>query len=236
MLSVVCWKWKPPVTGYRSTFDADAVHTLARMVKRHYPHPHRIVCVTDDPKGLDASIDVVPLWKDLADVPSPHGAHQPSCYRRLKAFSAEAEQWFGPRFVSVDLDCVIVGDMSSLWNRTEDFVIWGETDPRSFYNGSMWMMTAGSRRKVWDTFDPRTSPGLAKRNGKFGSDQGWISHCLGRGQAMWGRKHGVYSFRVHMKNGMKPLPPDAKIVFFHGKHDPWGYVPQQLSWVQQHYK
>ena len=235
MLTIVCWKWEPPA-GYRSTFGPETVNTLARMVARHYPHPHRVVCVTDNPKGIDPAIGIVPLWDDYANVPNPHGPHQPSCYRRLKAFSVEAEQWFGKRFVSVDLDCVITGDMSPLWNRTEDFVIWGETNPRSFYNGSMWLMTAGSRRQVWDDFDPVQSPRKAKMNGRFGSDQGWISHRLGSGQAMWGRTHGVYSYRVHLKNGQRNLPPDARIVFFHGRYDPWDFQPQQLKWVQQHYR
>lgn len=236
MLTIVTWKWKPPVTGYRSTFGPDTVNTLARMVARHYPHPHRVVCVTDDPKGIDASIGIVPLWTDLSNVQNPHGAHQPSCYRRLKAFSAEARKWFGERFVSVDLDCVIVGDLSSIWNRPEEFVIWGSgTDKRVWCNGSMWMMTTGARRQVWDTFNPRTSPGQAKRSGFFGSDQGWIAHCLGRKEAMWTTRDGVYSFRVHLKAGQMPLPENAKIVFFHGKFDPWHERCQAISWIRSHY-
>jgi hypothetical protein len=233
VLTVVCWKWKPTV-GYRSEFGPEAVNVLAAMVKRHYPHEHRVVCVTDDPKGIDPSIGIVPLWGDHANLGNPHGAHQPSCYRRLKAFSEEARNWFGDRFVSVDLDCVIVGDMSPLWNRPEDFVIWGSgTDKRCWYNGSMWMMTAGSRKKVWDTFNPKRSPNEAKRAGFFGSDQGWIAHCLGRKEAMWTLKDGVYSFRVHLKAGKVPLPDDARIVFFHGKNDPWNAYCQGIPWVRE---
>ena len=235
MLTIVCFKWKPS-SGYRSYFNADAVNTLARMVDRHYKHPHRVVCVTDDPEGIERHIGIVPMWNDLANVPNPHGSHQPSCYRRLKAFSVEARKWFGERFVAVDLDCVIVGDMAPLWNRTEEFIIWGSgTDRRVWCNGSMWMMTAGSRRQVWETFNPRTSPGQAKRSGFFGSDQGWIAHCLGRKEAMWTKADGVYSFRVHMKEGRLPPPDNARIVFFHGKTDPWSPRAQALPWVQAHY-
>lgn len=235
MLSVVCFKWKP-AHGYRSYFNADAVNTLARMVRRHYKHQHRVVCVTDDPEGIERHIDIVPLWKDLANVPNPHGSHQPSCYRRLKAFSVEAREWFGERFVAVDLDCVIVGDLSPLWNRPEEFIIWGSgTDRRVWCNGSMWMMTAGARRQVWDTFNPRFSPGQAKRAGFFGSDQGWIAHCLGRKEAMWTTKDGVYSFRVHLNAGSKQLPSDARIVFFHGKYDPWHPHCQEIPWVAENY-
>jgi hypothetical protein len=235
VLTVVTWKWKP-TRGYRSEFGPETVNTLAKMVARHYKHPHRVVCVTDDPAGIDPSIGIVPLWNDLSQLTNPHGAHQPSCYRRLKAFSTEAREWFGDRFVSVDLDCVIVGDMAPLWNRPEEFVIWGSgTDKRVWCNGSMWMMTTGTRSKVWDTFNPKRSPNEAKAAGFFGSDQGWIAHCLGRKEAMWTMQDGVYSFRVHLNGGSKQLPDDARIVFFHGKHDPWGAWPQQIPWVQEHY-
>lgn len=236
-LTIVAWKWKPPARGYRSSFGPETVNTLASMIARHYKHPHRVVCVTDDPKGIDSSIVIVPLWTDFADLLNPHGGHQPSCYRRLKAFSVEAEQWFGPRFVSVDLDCVITGDMSPLWNRPEDFVIWGSnTDKRAWFNGSMWMMTAGARRQVWDTFNPRTSPGQAKRAGCFGSDQGIIGHVLGRKEAMWTMKDGVYSFRVHLNNGSIAPPSHMKICFFHGRHDPWSAHCQEIPWVHENYR
>lgn len=234
MLGVVCWKWAPS-NGYRSSFGPEAVNTLRRMVARHYDAPHRFICVTDDPNGLDREVAVVPLWKDFSDVPSPHGGHNPSCYRRLRAFSPEAAQWFGDRFVSVDLDTVIVGDMKPLWDRPEPFVIWGETDPRSFYNGSMWLMTAGARRQVWEQFDPATSPRLAKAAGKFGSDQGFISYLLGKGEATWGRTDGVYSYRVHIAPRGGVLPSNAKIVMFHGKTDPWDPSAQKHKWVRQNW-
>lgn len=234
-MTVVCWKWASPL-GYRSTFGPETVNTLRRMVARHYPVPHRFVCVTDDPKGLDPEVEVVPLWSDLCDVPSPHGARQPSCYRRLKAFAPEASDYFGPRFVSVDLDTVITGDLRPVWDRPEDFVIWGETDRRSWYNGSLWMMTAGARRQVWEKFNPRKSPQQAKAAGKFGSDQGWISYCLGPGEATWTRDDGVYSFRVHLGTGAINLPENARLVMFHGHEDPWGQRAQQLPWVREHYR
>lgn len=235
MLSVICWKWRP-VNGYRSKFGPETVNTLRRMVRRHYPSPHRFICVTDEPNGLDTDVEVLPLWNDFANVPSPHGGKQPSCYRRLKAFSAEAVEWFGPRFVSLDLDTVIVGDLRPLFDRPEDFLVWGETHPRSFYNGSMWMMTAGARRQVFEDFDPVKSPRMAKAAGRFGSDQGWLSYRLGPGEATWGRQDGVYSFRVHLQNGAVPLPDNARIVMFHGHQDPWSPRSKGIDWIREHYQ
>lgn len=235
MLSVVCWKWRP-MPGYRSAFGPEAVNTLRRMVARHYDAPHRFICVTDDPEGLDPEVEAVPLWTDHADVPSPHGGHNPSCYRRLRAFAPDAAQWFGDRFVSVDLDTVIVGDLKPLWDRPEDFVIWGDTAKGTWYNGSMFMLRTGTRAKVWEQFNPSTSPAKAKAAGCFGSDQGWLSYILGPKEAKWGCADGVYSYRVHIAKAGNRLPPNARITMWHGHVDPWSLKAQRLPWVQEHYQ
>lgn len=229
--SVVTWLWRPK-QGYRSVFDADKVNVLFRMVRRYYQHAIRTICVTDIPRGLDKDVEVVTAWNDYADIPSPHGAHNPSCYRRLRAFDPDVGTVFGQRFAMLDIDTVIVRDITPLWERTEDFVAWGETDPRSYYNGSMMLMTAGARAKVWTDFDPKTSPREAKAAGKFGSDQGWISHCLGKGEARWTTADGVYSYNVHLKKHPAELPADARMVMFHGGLDPWSPGAQKLAWVR----
>lgn len=233
--TVLCWKWQTP--GYRSAYGPETVNALRQMVAAHYPEPHRFVCVTDDPTGLDPEVVVVPDRKDFADVPSPHGGKNPSCYRRLRIFAPDAGEVFGPRFVALDLDCVIVGDLRPLWNRPEDFVIWGDTNPKTFYNGSMVLMTAGARRQVWEQFDPVRSPRLSRAAGCFGSDQGWISYCLGPGEAKWTREDGVYSFRNDVQpSNLSRLPANARIVMFHGRHDPWDdYVQTNCPWVRTHY-
>lgn len=209
------------------------------MVDRHYRDPHEFVCVTDAPYGIDPDIRVVPAWNDFASLPSPHGGHNPSCYRRLRAFAPDIAPVLGERFVSIDLDTVIVGDVRPIWNRPEDFVAWGETNPRSHYNGSMWLLRAGARPQVWATFDPETSPAMTRAAGTFGSDQGWLSYCLGRGEPTWTTKDGVYSYNVHLKRtDGRPaqLPPDARIVMFHGSVDPWSPEAQRLDWVRAHYR
>ena len=233
-LTVVCWKWQT-AAGYRSVFGAKAVNVLRRMVARHYARPHRFICVTNDAEGLDPEVIVIPDREDFKDVPSPHGGRNPSCYRRLRLFSREAGEDFGPRFVSLDLDCVIVRDMTPVWDRPEDFVIWGDTNPKTLYNGSMILLRAGARPKVWEKFDPSSSPKLAHSSGNFGSDQAWISYCLGKGEAKWTRADGVYSYRNEIQRRGGVLPPDARIVMFHGIHDPWSPEAQRLPWVRQHW-
>jgi hypothetical protein len=233
-LTVVTWKWAPK-PGYRSTFGPATVNVLRRMVARHYPAPHRFVCVTDDATGIDPDIEIVPDWKDFADLPAPTGARNPSCYRRLRMYAPDIAAVFGPRFVSLDLDLVITADLTPVFDRPEDFVIWGDTNPRTFYNGSMVLMTAGARPHVWTSFDPVTSPRQARAVGHFGSDQGWISYCLGPHEVRWTKGDGVYSFHNHLQHAQR-LPPDARVVVFHGHRDPWQrQVQQRYPWIATHY-
>jgi hypothetical protein len=236
MFSVVCWKWQP-VEGYRSNFSAKHVNTLRSMVARHYNHQHQFFCITDDPKGIDPRVKIIPLWDDHSKIVNPHGAMNPSCYRRLKAFSMDMRDLVGPRFVSLDLDVVITGDLSPLWNRTEDFVIWGDQIKTTPYNGSMWMMDAGARRQVWEKFDPAESPRKTFKAGLLGSDQAWMSYCLGPSERTWTRKDGVYSYRLDLKRNKYQLPQNARMVFFQGLIDPWTPVAMRACpWIADHYR
>lgn len=234
-ITAVTWRWTPP-PGYRSTFGPETVNTLKRMLRRHCPAITRMVCVTDDPAGIDSDIEAIPLWPDYLEVPSPHGATRPSCYRRLRAFAPDIASVFGPRFVMLDLDCVITGDLTPLLDRPEDFVAWNGTHRQNHYNGSMMLLRAGTRPQVWADFDPARSPREAHEAGFYGSDQAWISHRLGPGEATWTKADGVYSYRNDLRRFSNYLPPDARIVFFHGRVDPWADAALHLDWVRRCYQ
>jgi len=147
-------------------------------------------------------------------------------------------QIIGPRFVSMDLDVVIVDDITGLLSRKEDFIIWGSVLRTTPYNGSMWMMDAGARKEVWDDFDPITSPIKTRKVNLYGSDQAWFCYRLGKHEKQWTPEdHGVYAWRSDIKKNAYELPHNAKIVFFNGHNDPWQPQPQRLSpWILEHYK
>lgn len=235
MLSVVVFKWKPR-PGYRSKYGPEHVHAVRNMVRRHYPDPHRFICITDDPEGIDDDVEILPLWTDHADVPNPSFPDGPSCYRRLKMFSRDIGALVGERFVCLDLDVVIVDDLRPLWNRAEHFVGWRNPVALWPLNGSMFMLNAGARPQVWESFDPLTSPAKSHAAKMRGSDQGWMSHVLGWGEAMWGPKDGVISYQKEIRNWGGRLPPGTRIVFFWGKVDPWTPIAQLGSpWIRRHY-
>lgn len=227
-LTIVSWLWKPNGTWARA-YSPDHVNALERMLKAHLHIPHRLVCVTDDPKGINC--ETIPLW-DHGTVKTQ--LNKPNCYKRLYAFSRDAESIFGKRFVSIDIDCLIMPGpdgkgMTPLVDHAEKFMIvsgYREKENKGCcpYNGSMWMMDTGAHEKVWTDFDPLLSPALARENVMpngtryYGSDQAWIAHCL-PGQKTWGPKDGVMSFVRDVKGAA--IPASCRIMFFAGHLKPW---------------
>lgn len=236
--SVVVWKWKK--RGYRSVFTSEHVNTMRRMVARHYSYPHRFVCITDDADGLDSEVISVPLVREFEQLANPSYRDGPNCYRRLRGFSKDFEKVAGKRFVSIDLDCVITGDLSELWNRPDEFVMYGAPGRSGLVlNGSMWMLTTGTRSQVWETFDRRTSGHRAHNAGCRGSDQGWIQFVLGNDRVpTWTTADGVYSYKFDLvRSNMGRLPEDARVVVFHGKPDPWdSQAVAKSPWIAEHYQ
>lgn len=238
MISFVCFKWRSP-QGYRSVFGAEQVNVLRNMLERHVAIPHELVCITDDRAGLDSRVRYVPLWDTFSTLPSPHGRGNPSCYRRLRLYDRDFALSLGLlRFAMIDLDVVLVRDCTPIFNVDDDFKIWGDTAKGTPYNGSLVLMTAGARQRVWSEFDPVESPRRSRALGYIGSDQGWIGACLGTGEKKWTREDGVFSYRNEIsKVNAGLLPRDARLVVFHGHVDPWQSTTQaRHRWVKEHYR
>lgn len=236
MLSFVCFKWRAPA-GYRSSFGPGTVNTLYSMIQRHYSKDFQLFCMTDDKAGIRPEVRCIELWKDFSNVPSPHGRFYPSCYRRLRMFSAEAKEIFGERFVSMDLDVVICADITKLFDTQVEFRMYGDTAKGTPYNGSLIQLQAGKRAQVWDRFDPRTAPQMGLKMRYIGSDQAWIAVCLGPNEKKFTDVDGVFSFRNEIEPSGGRLPPTAKIVVMHGSSDPWSpNVQARFGWIREHYR
>jgi hypothetical protein len=236
-LTVATFKWNNP--GYRSKFGPESVNTVFAGFKQGYKKPFRMVCITDDAEGIDPEIGIEPIWYDHADVPSPHGNGNPSCYRRLKAFAPEMREILGPRVLLIDLDNVPIpgADLTPLFDRPEPIVLLKTPEPHVPFNGSMVLMDTGAFPEVWETFDPNVSPRLALAANCHGSDQGWLSYLFrDRNPATWRDgpgADGIYVYR-RMEN-QDELPDDARLVLFHGKPDYWEPEAQAHEWVRRYW-
>jgi hypothetical protein len=230
MINIICWKWKSG-SSLREEFTAEHVNRLYLMLKKNTTLPFKLICITDDAAGILPEIKIVKIWD--SPVKPDTKTNKPNCYRRLKVFAPEMKEILGERILSIDLDCVIVGNIDHILKRQEDFIAW-HIDVLPF-NGSLFMHTIGTRPEVWVDFDPVKSPIEAARF--TGSDQAWLCHKLSAKEATFtGVADGIYSYKkAIIKNNYK-LPENASIVFFHGqpKQD-HPEVLKRCDWIKKSY-
>lgn len=236
MKSVVCWLWNDGNPGGTRSFAPQHVNVLAKMFKRHLAEPHRFICVADSPAGFDPGVEFFkapPEAVAAGKLRTPEGARFPSCYRRLWMFS-EGAKALGDRLLLVDIDLVVVRDVLPIFAHTQDFVGWRpfrDWGARLRYGGGIYLLTPGTRTVVWRSFKGQESIAKARAAGYRGSDQAWLSYCLGSGEVYWPKTSGIYSIR-DMAGSEQSLPADARLVQFNGPVKPW---KSPLAWVRNHW-
>lgn len=227
MITVATWLWEQPLT--KTKYTAAHVNIWASMVSRNLSMKHRLVCVTDIPKGIDPSVEIIPPTGEFVGLQTPTWCNaKPNCFRRLVMFRKDAAKTFGERFVSMDLDVVIGAPLDPLFDRKEDLVLYKGTSPKRPYNGSMMLMTAGARPEVYETFN------LAEAGNAglmfYGSDQSWLAYKLGWDEATWDESDGVYFWG----KSYKPRRHKPKVLFFPGKLKPWVIAPA-VKFIRENY-
>ena len=152
MLTVVTWKWG-------KLFGAGDVNRLRAGLERHLHLPHSLVCITDDATGIDSRVRVVPLPTTFADTPR--------CRRRMQIFSREFAQQLGQRLLCMDLDVVLVDDITPILDPAtrvnvarhtmgvdlgrQPLVCW-RVGYAGVFSGSFLLMDAGHLDGLWRAF------------------------------------------------------------------------------------
>jgi hypothetical protein len=229
MITILTWLWEQP--GGRTKFTMDHVAIWADMVRRNLKMPHQLACVTDF-DGLPAGVRRIAPPGDFEDIVSHRWANgRPNCFRRLSMFRKDAAKTFGERFVCMDLDCVVGGQLDPLFDRPDDLVLFKGTHPDRPYNGSLMLIRAGCRPQVYDDF---TQEAADESGAKFcGSDQAWLAHCLGWKEKVWHERHGVYYYgslyKQLQKSGHNSRIANLKLLFFPGKMKPWTVAEMRID-------
>lgn len=219
MLTFVTWFWG-------DKFSSDYVKILKSSIARNTKQPHRFLCVTD--KGEIPGIETTILM-------DPGFAKMKGCFCRLRMFDTVWQRDVGinDRFISIDLDTVIVGDLDPLFDRKEDFLIMQGANSKNpcKFNGALMLITPGSHEEVWDDFTLQRAKDAPYH--EFPDDQGWIWHKV-PGAAGWktGPEHGVYVYRKPGWDSGEALPDKARLVTFINK-TPRDLI--HLDWVRRHW-
>jgi hypothetical protein len=213
-------------------FRPEHVNTLAAMLAANITVPYRFVCITDDPRGIDA--ECMEIWPD----PGYDGKGRARCWRRLKLFEPETAAKLGRRIVQIDLDCVITGSLDALLATPGDLVLMEGTRSRVTgrqvcrFNGSLWMFDAGTRPELWSRLNQHEAWKVAAQtiDGRpvTGSDQAWfMAHAPDA--ATVGIADGVAQFHTHGE-------ADQRLVFFAGGRKPWERQAGRLHMAWRAYR
>lgn len=246
-LHVIVWKWQQ--YKHRDTYTAEHVNVMGKMIRENLVDiPHRVLCITDEPYGVDAPIKTHELWSDHNDLPNVTGRHLPSCYRRLKLFDAETQTKLGikpgERIISIDLDTIILAPLNEIINRIDianaDYTGWARrgTYHALVFNGSFFSMRAGSHLQwVWSNFNPKVSPRETLAAGYLGSDQGWLSKCFAKYTSICPIRFPDFASYPQEVRRTGVLDRRTRVVFFHGARKPWHVMEcRQSPWIMKHWR
>jgi hypothetical protein len=197
------------------------------MVRRNLTVPHKFHCITDNPEGLDADIEIHPL--------PDHGFA--GNWHKLNTFSYNFLGLEGQYVVSLDIDIVIVGNIDFLADGPEKtFVIarqsWSENIRG---HGAVYRVKIGAHTPIWDDFVTDYENAITRHASgpsRLHGEQKWFEHkfdvmehfpegkiisfkyhCGARSWKMFG-KRGARLGLTTAPFGTASLPPGAAIVSF----------------------
>lgn len=194
---------------------AEYVNTLYDMVRRNLPNgaQARFFCLTDDGKGLDSFINVIPLPADLE-----------GWYGKLYLFKDGLFQ-DGSRVCYLDLDTLIVGNCRALINYTGEFATLRDFyHPQRLGPAVMLWRVGDFSASIWNEWVAEGKP----RN-EMG-DLWWLNNLdQGRFAKNVDKLQDLYPgvFVSYKKDCNPHAPHGAKVVCFHGvprPHEVQGWV------------
>lgn len=218
MTNVICMKWG-------TKFPPLYVNRLHSMVKRHLARPHRFVCFTDDPAGLDPGVEHFPM-------PSagPADAHAVHGWRKLAMFAPALGDLTGATLF-LDLDVVIVGALDPFFDyQPGEVCIIRDYRPvrirgdRFVGNTSVFRFNAGQHPQVLEEFT-RDFDAIRRR---VRNEQEYVSHWFHARRSLhyWPEewcpsfKHDCVAWGPASYFSTPQLPQGARIVVFHGLPKP----------------
>lgn len=230
---VVCLK-------FGNKYGPEYVNTLKSMVARHCTVPYEFVCFTEDPKGLDDDVTVVPL----------------QVQRELHGWWYKV-MFFDPNIplrgniLFMDLDVVVFRNIDNLFTFHPDKFCIIRDFNRSIrrdwkrMNSSVFRLRAGAHPHVYKEFMKNPQDHVRRMHG----DQDWIYAQMQNQEFMFWPEEWIQSYKWEMrdrkdlvrtnsgrnfKNKTDPIvKPETSIAVFHGEPQPHQVLD---DWVVDNWK
>jgi hypothetical protein len=260
-LIIGAYYWAPdPGSKFEAAYKVQDVLRLQRAVAKHCTVPHEFVVVTDRPQMFDHVRNLIrPITLNYA-------THVPgTCFARLMTFHPEGQYMFGAeRFLAIDLDTLIVGNIDHLVQRLENVVLWrnparvpweplhgmppgatgmtdrGENGQRKWLinQARCWFNTSVVFHKLGSM--PHVWQVFNPTKPQAKDDQWYLSDLIGPGAPYFdGERDGVYRLAREDTPGSGvdgTLPDNACIVTFPGSHGKWTIpaIREANPWISAH--
>lgn len=235
---VLCMKWG-------SKYGPEYVNRLYAMVRRHLRGDFRFVCLTDDPAGVRAEVECLPI----PPLALPPGAPERG-WTKLTTFEADLHGLTGTALF-LDVDVVIVDDITPFFEMPGDFLIihdW-KRPWRVTGNSSVYRFQLGRHADVLARFRAE----FDSIRQRFRNEQAYLSDEMHRqGLLAYWPADWCASYKYHCiprwpaSYWRTPRQPEGvRIVVFHGEVNPpdaiagrrnrWGRHVEPAPWVTQHW-
>jgi hypothetical protein len=218
MINVICLK-------HGDKYNPMYVNNLYNMVGRHLSLPHRFVCFTDDPRGINKNVETRPLPKEIPLT---------GWWWKPYVFKADHFEQGDTNFF-LDLDMVIVKSIDHYFNyHGGEFV--GLRDVSRVFDrpeklGSAVMRwPAGEYSDIWSKIEQNNN-----QTPRFIGDQDWV-WSLYKNKIKFYPDKWIVSYKWEVRTRAElvrctnrynfidvrdvPLDPATSILAFHGTPDP----------------
>ena len=220
MNHVVCVKWG-------NKYISKYANVLHDMVKRNTTVPYEFHCITDDPKGLDPHIKVIPL---------PNDPWIKTWWSKLWMFGGHFP--LQGNILFFDLDLIVFRNIDNLFTYDPDkFMIIRDFNrcrvpDWKLSNSSVMRWKAGTLNYLWDEFV--ANPGKIMQNNH--GDQDWITkrakNDINHWPDDWIRSYkwemiGMKDTKLLSKDGRKffrtpaVVKEENRVAVFHGEPKPF---------------
>jgi hypothetical protein len=218
-LIFVCWLFRGHGFDRKRVVSYGCHHAraLAKMLKRNGAND--LFCVSDQELAADCDANLIPMPREVAALPK--------YYPKLWAFSDDFGRIIGEKFVSIDLDAVVLGNFSDLLENRSEFAIWDDAIGEP-YNSSLFVLEPGARAQVWECFSEGRANGAEMNATRWTGDQSWIAHVLGPKEERIHDEKRIIRYRPSLHREKQLQGVD--LAFLCGPYDP---ASEPSPWIRE---
>jgi hypothetical protein len=182
-------------------YNSVYVNRLFNMIDRHLTIPHRNICFTNTPNGIDKRINIIPL-------------HSEWMYKNLKkAIQFDQSNPIDGRILSFDLDNVIISNIDHYAREKSKFIICeAVSQKRKGKSGGNFMaFNSNSMNYIWDELTTNYDYYEKKTQGY----ERFLFDLLIEEMDFW-PKGEIISYRHQFKQGKFEDLSKVKMIWCHG--------------------